>query len=96
MSDKIPRDVLNDIERCVPTGLDVNRDPNSSNDTVRVVGYQRSEDSERRDENRDKLDALRRDLDWGDKDDEWPVEVVDVGEVESRYSQVILRVEVSY
>lgn len=96
MSDKIPRDLLDDIERQVPTGLNVNREPNSPEDTVRVVGYQRSEDGDRRDENQDKLDALRRDLDWGDADEDWPVGVVDVSDVESRYSQVFIRVEIEY
>lgn len=96
MSDKIPRDLLEDIERQIPTGLNANREPNSPEDTVRVVGYQRSEDSERRDENRDKLDRLRRDLDWGDDDEDWPVEVVDVSDVESRYSEVFIRVEIEW
>lgn len=96
MSDKIPRDLLEDIERQVPTGLNVNREPNSPEDTVRVVGYQRSEDSDLRDENRDKLDRLRRDLDWGDDDEDWPVEVVDVSDVESRYSEVFIRVEIEW
>lgn len=96
MGDKIPKNVLEAIESEISSSVTVSRNPRDPGKSIKISRNQRSEDSERREENMIILDELKQELEWGNGGSDWPVEVIGVGEVETRYSEVFIRVRINW